>query len=1078
MQTGTVVRRSLRYYRRSNLAVIAGIAAAVAVLAGARVVGDSVRGSLRRIALDRIGNTEVVVSAPNLFREQLAGSFGNAVPLVVLEGLVTHQSSGRRATSVTVYGVDDRFWRFQGQSGWSLENRDAGLSQPLANELGAQAGDTLLLRIEKPSDIPAESLFGRKEEAAPTIRLNLKRVGGEFSLRAQQGAVRALFVPLSRLQREIDGAGKVNTILVGGAASKPEEVLRSAFTLDDLGIRLRGFEDRDQIQMDTASGILNDALVQTATREAGDAGLLVLPVMTYMATTLRARGKEIPYSLLAAMDLAAVGIEDAGERTIAFNQWAAQDLGVRTGDRVEMEYLLWHNDGRMTTEKTELTAGPVVRLAGLAADRDLTPEYPGITDADNVSDWDPPFPMDLSRIRPRDEDYWDKYRTTPKAFLPLPVAQKLWESRWGKVTALRMTVTDRDQEAVSKGVEEMRSRLRAKLDPMAQGFAVVRLRDQNLAASQGATDFGEYFGYFSFFLVVSALMLAGLFFRLGIEQRVTEVGLLRAVGLSVREVRRLFLREGMALSAVGGLVGALGALAYGGLVVFGLGTWWVEAVGTRELSLQVTPGAVSAGILGGMLAAIAAVGLTLRGFERWSPRQLLAGVEASIPVKGSRRARVVVLVCGVIALLLAGAAAVSVAPAAGAFFGVGTLLLIGALGWMRLQLASSLRHPVAGSIGLRRLAFRNAATHPGRTILATALIASATFLLVSVEAFRRDPHGASLDPKSGTGGYPLMAESNRPIYHNPNSAEGRESLNLGNLKGVKLAAFRLRPGDDASCLNLFAPQNPRVLGAPAEFLRQGRFDFAQSEGEGGWALLEQERTDGAVPAIADANSITYVLHKKVGEEVVLGNGMRLRLVAALRDSVFQSELIISEKHFLRLFPKEQGYRVFLIEAPVGTTAEVSAVLENALADHGLDTMSTGERLAAFHRVENTFLSTFQTLGGLGLLLGTIGLAAVLFRNVLERRRELALLAAVGYSRAALERLVMTEHVRVLVTGLVIGSGAAMAAIAPVLVSRGAQFSFLGMGLLLSAVLVTGLIATWLATRAALGGRLAESLRAG
>ena len=63
---------------------------------------------------------------------------------------------------------------------------------------------------------------------------------------------------------------------------------------------------------------------------------------------------------------------------------------------------------------------------------------------------------------------------------------------------------------------------------------------------------------------------------------------------------------------------------------------------------------------------------------------------------------------------------------------------------------------------------------------------------------------------------------------------------------------------------------------------------------------------------------------------------------------------------------------------------------------GGDATSTAERLARFHRVENTYLSTFQTLGGLGLLLGTVGLATVLLRNVLERRRELALLAAVGY----------------------------------------------------------------------------------
>ena len=73
---------------------------------------------------------------------------------------------------------------------------------------------------------------------------------------------------------------------------------------------------------------------------------------------------------------------------------------------------------------------------------------------------------------------------------------------------------------------------------------------------------------------------------------------------------------------------------------------------------------------------------------------------------------------------------------------------------------------------------------------------------------------------------------------------------------------------------------------------------------------------------------------------------------------------MSEKNFLRLFPSEQGYRYFLIEAPNATAS--ATVLEERLSDFGFDAQSTEERLASFHRVENTYLSTFQLLGGLGL----------------------------------------------------------------------------------------------------------------
>jgi len=93
-----------------------------------------------------------------------------------------------------------------------------------------------------------------------------------------------------------------------------------------------------------------------------------------------------------------------------------------------------------------------------------------------------------------------------------------------------------------------------------------------LAAANGTTDFGEYFIYFSFFLVVSALMLAALFFKLSVEQRGREVGLLRAVGFGPRDVRRIFLTEGLLLSIVGSAIGVAGGIAYSWLLMAGLRT--------------------------------------------------------------------------------------------------------------------------------------------------------------------------------------------------------------------------------------------------------------------------------------------------------------------------------------------------------------------------------------------------------------------------------------------------------------------------------------------------------------------------
>jgi ABC-type antimicrobial peptide transport system permease subunit len=159
-------------------------------------------------------------------------------------------------------------------------------------------------------------------------------------------------------------------------------------------------------------------------------------------------------------------------------------------------------------------------------------------------------------------------------------------------------------------------------------------------------------------------------------------------------------------------------------------------------------------------------------------------------------------------------------------------------------------------------------------------------------------------------------------------------------------------------------------------------------------------------------------------------------------------------------------------------ASTQSAIEDGLSDLGAGVVGTAARLAQFHRVENTFLSTFQTLGGLGLLLGTVGLATVLLRNVLERRRELALLEAVGYRRRHLLLLVVAENALLLGGGLAAGAISAVLAIAPALAERGGRIPLTGGGaLLLTCVFAAGLLSSVVAMRAATHAPLLSSLRA-
>ena len=1069
MRTNRLLERGLAYYWQTNLVVILGVAIAVAVLAGALLIGASVRGSLRDLVSQRLGNTDQVVMSTGFFREQLATDVGGA-PLIALEGVVEHEPSHRRAGGVKVYGVDDRFWQFNGVAAVPFENRQARISEALASELGSQSGDSLLLRIEKHSDIPIESLHGRKDDPGKTIRLSaggtLQSLG-EFSLQPTQGAVRAIFVSLPFLQRELEQQAKVNTILL----SKPTSVNDKA-TLEDLGLTLRTLNN-GSLSLESSSNLISDSVAAAANETAQALSLRTRPLFSYLANSLKAGERSIPYSLVTAQNA-------VSGNSIVLNKWAASDLNAVPGDKISLEYYVWQEGGHLETRTADFELTEIVPIADQPSGRDFVPNYPGITDSANLSDWDPPFPVDLSRVRKEDEDYWRQYRTTPKAFISLAKGQELWESRFGKYTSIRI---ESGAGWVPPPVANtFRENLRKALQSTSTALQVIPVRAQGLDASRGATDFGEYFLYFSFFLVVSALLLTALFFKLGIEQRLREIGTLQAVGFSASRIRNLFLAEGLLLAVAGSLLGLLGAIGYAALLMHGLRTWWVDAVGTTSLALHISWQSMVFGALGGIAATVICIFLTLRRLGRSSTRSLISGTtEYQI---GVTRSYVFLLAIAAtvisVGLLLAGAW--KLIPQVAGFFGGGMTLLVAGVCflsvWLRKKRAHTIQSP--GWWAISQLGFRNTTYRPARTVLCVTLIASAAFIIVAVDAFRRSGVQA-LDRKSGSGGFPYVAESLLPIVHDVNTLDGREALNLNTtndeaiLKDLKLISFRMRPGDDASCLNLYQPRNPKIIAPPDSLRQENRFTFQSSleKTANPWLLLDREFPDGAIPVIGDANSLNYVLHLKVGDDFVMDQA-RLRVVASLTDSIFQSELLMSEKNFLRLFSSEQGYRYFLLDTP--NADAVATTLEDRLSDFGFDAQSTRERLASFHRVENTYLSTFQLLGGLGLALGTLGMAAVLLRNVLERRRELALMRAVGYNSSHFAVMVITENVLMLCLGLAVGFVCALLAIAPVLVERGGKPN-ISLGLLLLSILLSGAIASLVATIAALRSPLLPALRA-
>ena len=1150
-----LTRRGLRYYRREHLLVAAATAVAVAVLVGALVVGDSVRGSLRAAFTERLGATDYAILPTHAFsddpdsglaarlaaRDEYRARFEPAVPIYRLPGTVVAPDGG--TVPVTVFGVDGRFFAFHGLE----EVIQAGTARVSSGirRLGFAPGDALLVQVGGHEDIAAASLFGEKETTGIVLRrevtvwpaLSPGVASGDFALFPGQGAARAVFLALDDLRRFVESEGRgrgddrvplrANALLVrntardaatAGDAAALENALAEVSSLDDRGLTLSDAASGGSV-LESRTLVLGNRVVEGALAAAGRLGAEAAPVLTYLATGIRAAGRETPYSLVSGIPAPLLpggdGREDE-EDVFYPGPWLAEDLALRPGDPLELSFLVWEEEGRFHTESASFVTGATVPGDGLFLDETLAPEFPGVSDSTRMGDWDPPFPVDLSRIRERDEEYWEEHRTLPKAFVPLGTARRLWTMRQGSATSVRFGAD------VGGGPRsDLHEALLAGLPPEDFGLVPLPVRQQGLEASRGATDFGVYFLYFSYFLLVSAFVLLALLYRLGVERRLREIGLLLACGWSPRRVSRSLLFEAGVVASAGAVAGAFVGLGYAtGMIGLLSGVWEGAVAGTLSanaegggagaaLGVSVRWSSVLAGAFSGIVMAMGAAWWTLRKLVRCSPRGLLAGnptedlgswplvAPAGSPGAGSRRFAVVT---GASGLLLLGLAVTGTIPEAAGFFGAGAALLATAflVAWARLKGLADPAHrggPTSGS-GLRGLAFRATTFRPGRSLAAMILVAFAAFTLVAVEAFRKRPDPGNLP--AGAGGFVSITET---VFGSPWDPRDPEALGLllPDFPEFRIQPLRLAGDDDASCLNLYLPSRPRVIGIPRELAEENRFPFGAHLGESPeeienpWRLLWRDREPGAaIPVIGDQNSMTYVLKWPVGEERAFpigaaGAPVRLRLVGTLWDSLFQGELLMAEEDLLAALPAPDGYRLFLTEPeeiPRGEEALAAAeafagnMVTNVLADYGAVSTSTRVRLAEFHRVENTYLSTFQALGGLGLLLGTFGLGAVLLRNADERRQEWALLSAAGYRRRDFAKLGFWENALLLTAGLAAGSIAAFIAILPVLGQRSAGGSLTLLVLLLLGVLGFGLAAGALAARAAANRPILESLRAG
>ncbi len=1023
----------------------------------------------------------------------------------------------------------------------------------------ADATATITVRVPKQTQLPADSALGRKTDLIESL-VDLRVIKilpneglARFGLFPSQADPLNVFVPIGLLQDSLartvlkhkSTTDQANVLLLSSSTSSPPseavtETLSKSIrpTLADVGLQLKQVsQPATDAPVFAYTSLSSDKLVLPfdVDRSVRKAFPDAKAVFTYLANDIRVADKEsgIPFSMLAGIDFdsandpatshqfrpvsAVTGkpIRNPADDQIVLNQWAAENLDLTIGDRVTVAFFEPETTHRSQTERTvEFEIADIAavttpdspfgynRRDGVippayskpptaANDPDLTPVVPGVTDAESIEAWDLPF-QTADKIRPEDDDYWEYFRTTPKAFINLATSKKLFRSRFGNTTSWRIPLAAGDSSAIAQKLQAQFIEADAEL-----GLQLVPIKRRGLAASSGSTPFDVLFLALSMFVIGSALILVSLLFRLSIQQRAAEVGLLKASGFSPKRLRNLWLAEMSLVSLLGALAGIALGVGYAALMIKGLTTWWVGAIARPFLTMHVSWVSLLIGLVSGLLACVLTIAISLRRTNQQPVTQLLRGeLEAATAAtqrsSGSGRWIVWLMVACAIGLA-AFATQLAGEPQAGAFMGAGFLLLSAGLTFVYRWLSSD-GDQSAVNLSLSRMALLSAKRNPLRSTLTIGLVAVASFLIAAVSAFRLTPNEA------GTAGFDWIGTSSQPVFENLQTPSG-QSAALGKDHLLPATAsvfsFRYKPGEDASCNNLYQSTQPRALGLPADFLArqlqsESKFAWAGSlsETENPWEPLDGQTVhagtaEDPIPVVIDKNTANYSLKifalgtvKEVHYDS--GESFHFKAVGFLSNTILQGSLLMSQQDFLTAFPEVAGYQYFLIddgETPNDTTESATVkTLEDRLSDLGFDARSAPKLLANFMTVQNTYLSTFQTLGALGLLLGTFGLAAVQIRSVLERKRQLGLLRAVGFELPQLSRLVMLENAWLLLIGLAVGIGAALLTTVPHWLTGAASVPWLELIVIFISITLVGLTAGWLASRSIAKVPLLESLR--
>ena len=605
-----IVRRSLVHNLKGAVYQILIIILLTGVITGSLMTGKSVRESLKQTSFEKLGNTGIILSSGiRYFDPSLASRLAdetelNCTGVLELDGYCQNFTTQQYAPQVKIYALDDKFFSFHNNKQISVDKGTVAVNDRLANYIGLKEEDDLIIRFSSITDIPADAPFSPGRESNSSVVLKTGRIldsgnSGNFSLGISQLTPLNIFINRSDLTDARGDIPGINRLLFDHARSVTTEQLYNALIKvmkpEDTGLSLRLIPSTGGYEL-VSDRIFID---QSQVEEIRKLPVASFPVITYLANSISKGNRSTPYSFISALDPSLYeGVPEGNG--IVINEWLADDLNANKGDTLQVTWFSPDPANRLVEEKLDFIVSQVVRIENIWSDSLLMPEFPGIAGSESCTDWDAGVEINMDLIRKKDEDYWNKYGGTPKAFISYAKGKELWSGNFGPATSIRF------KEEVTENV--IREKLKGAIDPYKSGFTISDLSEESVRAANEGVDFSTLFLGLGFFIILSALILLILVVSNFYESKKDQVMTLYSIGFANREIEKMLFIESGLIAVTGALLGVFAGGSFNKVIISALNSVWLGAVQTDALISGFEP----LSMLSGFMVAITVILIILK----------------------------------------------------------------------------------------------------------------------------------------------------------------------------------------------------------------------------------------------------------------------------------------------------------------------------------------------------------------------------------------------------------------------------------------------------------------------------------